>query len=85
MADEGRHTHAVVHFPADNSVEVVPIAWILSDGKSAYYPPTGFKKLRKATKDGEPPDQTWEIFECRVYKWFGKFSILVAKCPATPI
>jgi hypothetical protein len=64
---------AVVHFPCDNSVEVVPRQWMLEGEKSSKYPPERFRgSIKNAVKNVVEPQDDWLIYEIEIYKWFGK-------------
>lgn len=72
-------TFSVVHFPTDNSYEVVPSSWISEDQISAYFPsnkPKGFQTLQSSS-DGVA-DSSWPTWEISIIKSYGK---KISFCP----
>lgn len=51
--------YLVVEF-LNGAVEVVPDIWLLSDGKSAYWPPSRGKKLISDIQEKRVPDSSWK-------------------------
>ena len=73
MAD---NKYAIVHFPSDNSVEIVCQGWISEDSKTCRYPKSGAKSKAKKNK---PSSEDWDLYEIRVLKYFGKKLFIVIK------
>jgi len=69
---------AVVHFPETEEVEVVPVIWIEEADGKCWWP--HFKstiKIGSAVKRMMPVDMhSWNLYNARVIKLFGKYSEL---------
>jgi hypothetical protein len=60
---------AVVAFPEDDSVEVVPAIWICGDACS--WPPYRGVRLTSAVKKCGSPDESWQKYAVRVIGMYG--------------
>ncbi|XP_064473788.1 uncharacterized protein LOC135388281 [Ornithodoros turicata] len=58
--------YAVVHFLAENSIEIVPRTWVSKDRKSVLWPAYGRMRMKRAIEKHERPENTWKTFSCRV-------------------
>jgi len=66
---------AIVHFLSDDTVDVIPTAWIIpdSDEKCCYCPPLPGTKLNKAVISCEPVNVNWPKENIRVFSKYGLF------------
>lgn len=72
--DQSNSTHAIVHFPSDNTVEIVPINWINDQATHCQFPPSGEKGVKKIKKKGGVPLPHWATYEITILKYFGKWA-----------
>ena len=75
--------YAVVFFPIDNSIEVVPSNWLSADQKKCPFPvilPKGFKATQKDFNS--TPDRNWPLWDSEVKRTFGN---LIAFRQLSPI
>lgn len=60
-------TFAVVEFPDEKSVAVVPTSWLTTpEGQACRWPPTGLDAADKMVRASVPPKDTWLIYNSRV-------------------
>ncbi|OXA50343.1 hypothetical protein Fcan01_15298 [Folsomia candida] len=70
--DQSNSTHAIVHFPSDDTVEIVPTSWLNYQATHCQFPPTGEKGVKKIKKRSGAPLNHWAVYEAAVLKYFGK-------------
>lgn len=69
----------VLHFPADNSVEVVPSSWVVNgnDGKECFWPPSTGARLRETIIARQSPGCEWKVFHVAILGEYGMENYLV--------
>ncbi|XP_035716822.1 uncharacterized protein LOC118439535 isoform X2 [Folsomia candida] len=79
--DQSNSTHAIVHFPSDNTVEIVPINWINDQATHCQFPPSGEKGVKKIKKKGGVPLPHWATYEITILKYFASYNAAAEQLP----
>ena len=65
---------AIVEFIADESVDVIPLNWLINDNICSWPPYRGSRFTSAVTKCEDPLD-SWSQFPLRVMGYYGLWSI----------
>ena len=66
-----RTMYCIVNFRDDNTVEVVPTAWLSKDGLFCQWPPFKGARFTNAVKSNEEPLASWSTETVHVIRRFG--------------
>ncbi|OXA48766.1 hypothetical protein Fcan01_16632 [Folsomia candida] len=77
--DQSNSTHAIVHFPSDDTVEIVPTSWLNDQATHCQFPPTGEKGVKKIKKRSGAPLNHWAVYEAAVLKYFESYETTAAE------
>ncbi|CAG7816930.1 unnamed protein product, partial [Allacma fusca] len=66
-----KRTFYIVHFPKDNTVEIVPFNWLLANKTESHWPVNtdDIKTTNLVKKSVDPleyPKVNWEIYDCKI-------------------
>ncbi|OXA51644.1 hypothetical protein Fcan01_13905 [Folsomia candida] len=79
--DHSNSTHAIVHFPSDDTVEIVPTSWINDQATHCQFPPAGEKGVKKIKKRSGAPLSHWAVYEVTVLKYFDSYEAAAETLP----
>jgi len=70
-------TYCIAVFSKTNSVEIIPTAWLFSNGEGqwqAHWPSgrIGVSQLVKLVKENAAVNSSWKSYDIRILKKFGK-------------